>query len=494
MIRGNQDLPELPKGWVWTELKNCVEILDGKRVPVNAKDREVRIAGKTPSELLPYFGATGQVGWIDDFLFDEELVLLGEDGAPFLDPLRDKAYVIRGKTWVNNHAHVLRALSGMLSSAFLCHYLNTVDYHGYVTGTTRLKLDQAPMRKIAIPLAPYQEQKRIVARVEELLTKLDAGVEGLRRVKAQLQRYRQAVLKSAFEGKLTEEWRKTHRDQIGPIGTFLEQINEMKGRSANAAYEVPLPVDTSRLPQLPENWVWIRLGQISRAVEYGTSEKARSEPVGIPVLRMGNIQDGKLVFEDLRYLPQDWSQLSDLVLEGGDVLFNRTNSFELVGKTAVYKKHHPRAVFASYLIRVRVIETAYIPDILSFFINSIYGRRYISSVVSQQVGQANVNGRKLSLMPIPLIPFQEQHAILDEINQRFSTADSTQEAVEQGLAQAERLRHGILSKAFRGKLAPQDPTEEPAERLLGRIRNERSQKMMKKKPTKLAKKEDILNR
>src|SRR5438105_132680 len=111
---------ELPQSWAAAPLGEVVDLLDHRRVPINADRRETR---KGP---IPYYGATGQVGWIDDFLFDEELVLLGEDGAPFLDSTKQKAYLITGKSWVNNHAHVLRAKPGLLNR-FLLHQLNVVD-------------------------------------------------------------------------------------------------------------------------------------------------------------------------------------------------------------------------------------------------------------------------------------------------------------------------------------------------------------------------------
>ena len=129
--------------WELKPLAEVADILDGKRIPVNAKEREKR------SGPVPYYGATSQVGWIDDFLFNEELVLLGEDGAPFLEPNKPKAYVIRGKSWVNNHAHVLRARA--VPTGWLAHYLNVVRYDELVTGTTRLKLTQAAMRQGDVP-------------------------------------------------------------------------------------------------------------------------------------------------------------------------------------------------------------------------------------------------------------------------------------------------------------------------------------------------------
>lgn len=131
---------ELPIGWVTSKLGIVCEVLDSQRSPINSEERKKRVVGKPQEELFPYFGATGQVGFIDDFLLDGESILLGEDGAPFLEPFRDKAYVVNGKIWVNNHAHILRSFT---SNKFLCHYLNQVDYGDFVTGTTRLKLNQS---------------------------------------------------------------------------------------------------------------------------------------------------------------------------------------------------------------------------------------------------------------------------------------------------------------------------------------------------------------
>jgi len=138
---------ESPGHWQEARLGDIVNIRDSERVPVNARERAKRVGD------VPYYGATGQVGWIDGHLFDEPLVLLGEDGAPFFDSAKAKAYVISGKSWVNNHAHVLQALGGM-PSWFLKYQLDQVDYRPFVTGTTRPKLSQRPMRQIpfAVPV------------------------------------------------------------------------------------------------------------------------------------------------------------------------------------------------------------------------------------------------------------------------------------------------------------------------------------------------------
>jgi type I restriction enzyme M protein len=162
---------QLPPRWASARLSEVAAVLDFRREPVNATERQRRIAGKPADQLYPYYGATQQQGWIDDYLFDEELVLLGEDGVPFLDPLRPKAYLVSGKSWVNNHAH---AISGIeMSNPYLLHWLNSFDYSGRVTGTTRAKLNQSRVNDIPVPVPPRAEQDRIVGCVAEFFDVLD---------------------------------------------------------------------------------------------------------------------------------------------------------------------------------------------------------------------------------------------------------------------------------------------------------------------------------
>lgn len=166
----------LPNGWSIAYLNDVADVLDYLRQPINAAERSTRIKGKLQTDLYPYFGATGQVGYIDDYIFDGDYILLGEDGAPFLDKNTDKAYLINGKTWVNNHAHILKAKINM---KYLCYALNSVDYKNYVNGTTRLKLTQTDMNRIVIPVPPLDEQQRIVVATELAFEQLDQIAESL---------------------------------------------------------------------------------------------------------------------------------------------------------------------------------------------------------------------------------------------------------------------------------------------------------------------------
>ena len=384
----------------------------------------------------------------------------------------------------------LRMFDGVFAS-FVQAFFQTTDYwrqiEGGKRGIGRPNVNANVLAKISLPLAPEREQRRIVAKLEELFSDLDAGVAALERAMGNLKRYRAAVLKAAVEGKLTEEWRAKHRD-IEPAAKLLDRILAERRRrwqadqlakfaaagksppmNWKAKYTEPTLPDTANLPDLPKGWCWATVQQVSADVRYGTSAKASIDPDGIPVIRMGNIVEGKLDLSNLKYLPADHAEFPELLLEAGEVLFNRTNSAELVGKSAVYEGMPVPCSFASYLIGVRCLSGCE-PKFMNIFINSAHGRRWVKSVVSQQVGQANVNGSKLQALAYPLPPSAEQAQIVAEVDQRLSVADEAEQQIERSLHRAARLRQSILKRAFEGKLIPQDPNDEPASVLLDRIR------------------------
>ena len=466
------NLPELPKGWVRTRLENCVDILDSRRVPVNADEREKRTGN------VPYYGATGQVGWIDDYLFDEELVLLGEDGAPFLEPLKNKAYIVRGKSWVNNHAHVLRAIASLTSNSFVCHYLNVFDYTGFVSGTTRFKLNQSPMRTIPVPLPPLPEQHRIVAKIEELFTRLNAGVEALRKIKTQVKCYRQAVLKHAFEGKLTAEWRQVHKDELESASLPLERIKQERQKNVKFKYKELPPLDTSDLPELPEGWVWTKLGEVASDPQYGWTTSAAVHGK-LRLLRTTDITSGYVDWTSVPFCKDEPPDIQKYLLHDGDIVISRAGS---VGYSHLVK-NPPDAIFASYLIRFKPLINR------SYFALFLMSPSYWESISEKSIGiaLANVNASKLKQISIPFPPLPEQHRIVEEIERCFSVADQIEKTLDHSLKQAERLRQSILKRAFEGKLVSQDPNDEPAEKLLERIKEERAKQQAAAKSAKSSK-------
>ncbi|MGH9427770.1 MAG: restriction endonuclease subunit S, partial [Terriglobia bacterium] len=430
-----------PTGWDIAKLEDVVDILDSKRVPVNAKERETRVG------QVPYYGATGQVGWIDDYLFDEELVLLGEDGAPFLEAARQKAYIIRGKSWVNNHAHVLKARSD-IPNAYIKYYLDTVDYHEFVTGTTRLKLNQAAMRQIPVPLAPSEERASIVAEIEKQFSRLDEAVANLTRVKANLKRYKAAVLKAAVEGKLTEDWRKQHPN-IEPASKLLERIlaerrAKWKGRGK---YKEPAKSDTSNLPTLPERWTWTNLDQLAEVGTGATPKRGKSQYYSgghIPwvtssALNKEHVDKANEFVTDVALRETNLSLYSP-----GTLLLAMYGEGRTRGKCSMLRIH------ATTNQAIAAIQcTDEVRDYLKLAIWNQYEdlRRIASGGV-----QPNLNLSLVRSITIPLPPISEQQFVVAEVERRLSVIDELEATVEANLKRADRLRQATLQKAFSGKL------------------------------------------
>ena len=325
-------------------------------------------------------------------------------------------------------------------------------------------------------LPPLPEQRRIVAKIDSLFSELENGVTLLRSIKAQLAVYRQAVLKWAFEGKLTKEWRhiNTNENQDNTIRdmTIARDIEAGQEKYRNIDMEFPTY-------ELPKEWKWVSVGYVSKGVSYGTSAKSSKEGK-VVVLRMGNIQNGTFVYDDLAYTSNK-REIEKYQLQEGDVLFNRTNSPELVGKTALYNGSIP-SIFAGYLIRINQI--SYInASYLTYYLNSPHAKKCGNIAKTDGVNQSNINGTKLSSYPFPLCSKSEQLAIVSAIESRLSVCDKLEQTIDQTLALSVSLRQSILKKAFEGRLVPQDPNDEPAEKLLERIKAEKAAVLAKQKQT-----------
>ena len=431
---------------------------------------------------FPYYGASGVIDSVNDYLFDGTYLLITEDGN-LLSRGIPIAFEVSGKFWVNNHAHVVQPVSEV-QLGYLKAYANYVNLEEYVSGTTRPKLTQSALNSIKIPLPPLAEQRRIVAEIETQFTRLDASVAALRRAQANLKRYRASVLKAACEGRLvpTEaELARSEGRDYEPAAVLLERIlSERRARwesqeKRRGKYKEPSAPDTSALLELPEGWAWAAVEQLLARSEYGTSVKCSYEATGLPVLRIPNIIAGEIDLTDIKYATQPVKIDSETSLAKGDVLMCRTNgSVRLVGKTAmVHSDLEPHHGFASYLLRFRLMETKVTPKWFHIYSTSQLGRAFIEQNAASSAGQNNVSLSLIHTMPIPLPPLAEQTRIVAEVERRLSVVKQAEATVEASLARAERLRQSILKQAFSGKLVPQDTDDEPASALLERIRAER---------------------
>lgn len=315
------------------------------------------------------------------------------------------------------------------------------------TGTTFRAISADVLRNNYIYLPPLAEQQRIVAKIEELLSDLDKGIETLKTAKEQLKLYRQAVLKSAFEGRLTNP---------------------------------DLPEG-----ELPGGWIETNVKQIAESIQYGYTESSSKDQVGPKFLRITDIQNNKVNWHEVPYCRINDKEKSKYLLRSGDLVFARTGA--TVGKSFLIRGAVPESVFASYLIRVRF--PSHISDVYIwyFFQSPVYWKQIIDKSVG--TGQPNVNGTRLGELEV-VFPesIDEQFKIVEEIESRLSVCNKIEESIEQGLEQSEALRQSILKRAFEGKLVPQDPNDEPASVLLEKIKAEKalagSNKSIKKKKVK----------
>lgn len=336
-----------------------------------------------------------------------------------------------------------------------------------IAGVGRPRLNLRKMSELPIPIPPLQEQNRIVAALEEQFSRLDAGVAAQQRIRRNLKRMRSAVLHAAVTGKLVPQC-----EDAAKARQLVEQLQQEARPAGVRKRSVPV---TGHLQDIPQSWQLVALGDLAESITYGTSAKTGPDVEGVPVLRMGNIGWGTISYKGLKFLGRD--QLDQrLLLRRGDLLFNRTNSAELVGKTAVFQGYPENISFASYLIRVRPLPSANLVW-ACLVLNSTIGRRYVASVRNQQVGQANVNGAKLASAPIPLPAPEEQSRIIAECDRYFSLIDALDCAAAAVMTRSEHLRSAILSTAFVGDLVPQDPADEPAWVLLKRIAGDAGEAM-----------------
>ena len=341
-----------------------------------------------------------------------------------------------------------------------------------------LNLTHERFRQLLVPVAPLPEQRRIVAEIEKQFTRLEAGVAALRRVQANLKRYRAAVLKAACEGRLvpteaelrrTADYAdgtdkklrksaksavKTPADETGAAllaRILTERRQTWQGRGQ---YKEPAAPDTANLPEIPDGWTCASLEQIARTSSYGTSAKCSPDNFGPPVLRIPNIAGGRIDLTDLKFAGENEAIDAGDELAPGDLLIIRTNgSKNLIGRSTVVREKFSRATsYASYLIRFRLFGSPSLFDWVGTIWDVPFLRAWIEQRAATSAGQHNISMSVLSTMPIPLPPLAEQTRIVAEVERRLSVVEELESVVLANLQRATRLRQSILQTAFSGKL------------------------------------------
>ena len=315
---------------------------------------------------------------------------------------------------------LLRKKSEEVSSTFLGYYFKGNKYRKLISeiakGTNINNLKREHILDLEIPLPSLPTQSLIVSKIEELFSELDKGIEQLRTAQAQLKTYRQAVLKHAFEGKLTNE-------------------NVKEG-------------------ELPEGWKWVKLGEICNII--GGVTKGRDfkgkKTIHLPYLRVANVQDGYLDLKEIKnieVLPTDKEKYK---LEYGDILYTEGGDKDKLGRGTIWKNEIENCIHQNHIFRARPMSDQINSKYIAYFSQTKYAKNYFFKYGKQTTNLASINLTILSNLPITLCPIETQHLIVQAIESRLSVADKLEESIRQSLQQAEALRQSILKKAFEGRL------------------------------------------
>lgn len=343
--------------------------------------------------------------------------------------------------------------------------------------------------RIPLALPPRDEQRRIANRLEDILAEVEKCKNRMARVLLLLKRFRQSVLAAACSGRLTADWRDS-RNSSQRTSYMLRQIRErrLKGtysvKQRGNIEDIYSAVEENDSDALPQGWTFTYLNKLAESFDYGTSTKSTKDGK-VPVLRMGNIQGGRIDWGDLVYT-SDADEMEKYALEPGTVLFNRTNSPELVGKTAIYRGERP-AVFAGYLIRINT-DRELDPEYLNLCLNTPAARDFCLRVKTDGVSQSNINAQKLGKFEVPFCSLAEQKEIVQRVAKLLTLADCIESRCDEAKRRIDGLTQSILGKAFRGQLVPTEAelagcegrTYESAEDLLARINQQHTKDDQKK--------------
>ena len=413
---------EIPEGWKWVRLQT-ITFNHGQLVP---------------SETISYI----DIGSIDNkkqcLSQDENIV--SADKAPS----RARRIVVMGDilySTVRPYLHnmcivdrefsyqpiastgfaVMSCLEGIYNR-YLFYYLMSPSFDSYANNTENAKgvaypaINDDRLYRAVIALPPLPEQKRIVAKIEELLPLIDRYEKAWTRLEDFNKRFpadmQKSILQLAIQGRLVEQrpeegtgeelYREIQREKEKLVKAG--KIKREKGMEEIRPEEIPF--------EIPEGWKWVSVGDTCTNIQYGTSQK--SDKTGkIIVLRMGNLQNGRIIYDKLVY-SSDERDMEQYLLEYNDLLFNRTNSKELVGKTAIYKGEYP-AIYAGYLVRITPV--LFDSDYLNYVMQSKYYWSYCQTVRSDAIGQSNINAEKLKRFLFPLPPLAEQKRIVEKLEE-----------------------------------------------------------------------------
>ncbi len=471
------DETKLPAGWVEASLGAFLPLSYGKALPARARDNY----GK-----FPVYGSSGTVGFHSAHIAPENSIIVGRKGTA------GAVYFSGAPSWPIDTAYFATPPSGF-EPRYWFFQLQALQLGRLDQSTAIPSLSRSNYNPISVRVPPSNEQKRIVSKIDELFSDIEAGERALQRARAALARYRKSVLKAAVTGALTADWREANKDTLEHADKLLARIlnarreawekaersklkakdKETKGDAWKKKYKDPAEYFATSEFEMPNNWSWASLDSISWDSSYGTSAKCGYDFTGVAVLRIPNVRAGNINYKDIKFATGDSTFVEVELVSQGDLLIVRTNgSAEIIGLGGVVDKPPINPTyFASYLIRFRLLPSE--PKLASW-INVVWQsetvRAQIRAHAATSAGQYNVSQSNMARFAIPIPPSEEQSEIVSRVEEAFSKADHVEAALDEQERAARALKQSILKAAFEGRLVPQDPADEPAAKLLERIR------------------------
>ena len=517
----------LPDSWTYTRLDQLAVVVAGNPAPQgsqhfkNGRFNFVRVHDmgvngnntfltKTRDLINEATAATMR-------LIPANSVLFTKSGASTL--LNQRAVLAKDSYVVS---HIAAAIpSKCVNSKWLFHFLHLIDFATLAHATNMPSLPLSRAKAIRVPIAPTAEQARIVTKIEHLFSELEKSIESLKTAQAKLNVNRQAVLKQAFEGKLTARWREESRDKLEQPEQLLDRIKQEREErykqqlqewkttvkkwekwdgSGTRGKKITKPTSAKALSSigqkdqeppldLPNEWVWVKFGQLfSISPQNGVYKPASEYGDGTQIIRIDDFYDGQLIrHSGFKKLRLNHEEIEKYKVRNSDLIINRVNSIEHLGKCALVESLTENTVFESNIMRCRVINDVISKAYVAAYLASHEGRNRLCKNAKHAVNQASINQTDVANTLVPITSMEEQLLIVQKIRLRLSQANALISQIEALLKQAGALRQSILKKAFSGQLVAQDPNDEPASVLLERIRAER-EKAAKNKRSRKAKK------
>ncbi|WNZ46115.1 restriction endonuclease subunit S [Leptolyngbya boryana CZ1] len=498
----SDELIELPEGWGWTSFEEIAE-----KVPNALKAGPFGSALKKSFYVSSGYKIYGQEQVINedpffgDYYIDEErfeslkscavkpgdilISLVGTIGKVLILPEGIKPGII------NPRLVKLSLDNSLVSNQYIKAFLESPTVRGYFAklshGGTMDILNLSILKTLSIPLPPIAEQKRIVAKIEELRSKTQKAREALETIPEMCDRFRQSVLAAAFRGDLTADWREENSD-VEPASTLLEEISrkqanpQKKGRRSREVV-ADIRANQSKLEDLPETWLPIQIRDVCQLQTGYAFKSSWFVPEGIKLLRGINVVPGSIRWDEVVYLSEEQSQeFTNYFLEQGDIIIAMDRP--VISSGLKIAKLTYQDVPALLLQRVgrfsltNVIDSEY----LFCYLNS---HIFLSHIKDQATGTQlpHISANDIESAVLPLPPLLEQREIAKEVSIVLQKIDLIQQQYEAAKVRLEKLDRAILAKAFRGELVAQDPNDDPASVLLEQIREERA-KVSDRKSTK----------